>query len=76
MSGVIYALLCYVWMMGQFASLKTLFIEAGFIGFMLLWLAVGFCEPFGIVIANMAHLLGLISGCVISVFDVKLLRVS
>lgn len=72
MSGVVYALLGYLWLMGTLAPERGLSIEPGYVGFMLLWLVVGFFEPFGMAIANMAHLFGLVSGCVIGLVDAKL----
>ncbi|MDD1782004.1 rhomboid family intramembrane serine protease GlpG [Enterovibrio sp. ZSDZ35] len=74
MSGVVYALLGYLWLMGALAPQRGLSIETAYVGFMLLWLVVGFFEPFGMAIANMAHLFGLISGCAIGVFDAKFSR--
>ncbi|MBE1276070.1 rhomboid family intramembrane serine protease GlpG [Enterovibrio baiacu] len=74
MSGVVYAMLGYVWMVGHFAPSRGLSIEPAYVGFMLLWLVVGFFEPFGMAIANMAHLFGLLSGCLIGVLDAKLSR--
>ncbi|MFD2177142.1 rhomboid family intramembrane serine protease GlpG [Veronia pacifica] len=64
LSGVVYALLGYVWMMGYFAPHKGVSIEKAHIGFMLVWLVIGFYEPMGMKIANIAHLAGLASGCV------------
>lgn len=64
LSGVVYALLGYVWFLGYFAPQKGIHIERAYIGFMLAWLVIGFFEPFGMQIANIAHLAGLISGCV------------
>ncbi|MBV7298677.1 rhomboid family intramembrane serine protease GlpG [Enterovibrio paralichthyis] len=72
MSGVVYALLGYLWLMGTLAPERGLSIEPAYVGFMLLWLVVGFFEPFGMAIANMAHLFGLVSGCAIGLFDAKL----
>ncbi|MEZ8141194.1 rhomboid family intramembrane serine protease GlpG [Enterovibrio norvegicus FF-33] len=74
MSGVVYALLGYLWLMGTLAPSRGLSIEPSYVGFMLLWLVVGFFEPFGMAIANMAHLFGLVSGCAIAVFDAKFSR--
>lgn len=72
MSGVVYALLGYLWLMGTLAPDRGLSIEPAYVGFMLLWLVVGFFEPFGMAIANMAHLFGLVSGCALGFIDAKL----
>ncbi len=36
---------------------------------MLVWLILGFFEPFGMAIANMAHLFGLLFGLLIGAID-------
>ncbi|KJG05156.1 intramembrane serine protease GlpG [Photobacterium angustum] len=71
LSGVVYALLGYIWWMGWLAPQRGLVIARSYVVFMLVWLVIGFAEPMGMSIANMAHLFGLISGCVIALFDAK-----
>ncbi|WP_434357844.1 rhomboid family intramembrane serine protease GlpG [Parasalinivibrio latis] len=71
LSGVVYALLGYLWFIAWLAPQKGLGIDKGLVGFMLFWLVFGFVEPFGMNIANMAHLAGLLSGCGIAVWDAK-----
>lgn len=71
MSGVVYALLGYLWMMQQFAPARGLRIAPAYIGFMLLWLVLGYFEPFGMSIANTAHTAGLVAGCLLGLFDAK-----
>ena len=71
LSGVVYALLGYIWWMGWLAPQRGLVIARSYVVFMLVWLVIGFVEPMGMSIANMAHLFGLISGCVIALFDAK-----
>lgn len=74
LSGVVYALLGYLWWLGWLAPERGLSIETSYVGFMLLWLVIGFFEPFGMAIANMAHLFGLITGCLMGFADAKFKR--
>ncbi|MEC6824913.1 rhomboid family intramembrane serine protease GlpG [Photobacterium piscicola] len=74
LSGVVYALLGYIWWMGWLAPQRGLVIARSYVVFMLVWLVIGFAEPVGIAIANMAHLMGLLTGCAIAFVDAKLLR--
>ena len=63
LSGVVYALVGYLWMLGYKAPQLGLNMPKPIIGFMLVWLVLGFVQPF-MAIANTAHLVGLISGVV------------
>ena len=71
LSGVVYALVGFVWWMGWLAPEKGLFLSKSIIGFLLFWLMLGFVEVLPVNIANTAHLIGLISGCLLAVFTVK-----
>lgn len=71
LSGVVYALLGYIWWMDWLAPQRGLVIERSYVIFMLVWLVIGFAEPMGMAIANMAHVFGLLSGCLIALFDAK-----
>ncbi|PSU49770.1 rhomboid family intramembrane serine protease GlpG [Photobacterium frigidiphilum] len=71
LSGVVYALMGYIWWMGWLAPKRDLTMPKAYVGFMLAWLVIGFAEPMGMSIANMAHLFGLISGCLIALVDAK-----
>jgi GlpG protein len=68
LSGVVYALLGYLWILGYRLPHLGLTLPKPIIGFMLVWLVLGFVQPF-MAIANTAHLVGLISGMAIAVFD-------
>ena len=66
MSGVVYALIGYIWMRQRYAPHPVLAIPPGLIGFMLVWLLLGLS---GIIdrfipgsVANGAHLGGLLAG--------------
>lgn len=66
MSGVVYALIGYIWMRQRYAPHPMLAVPPGLIGFMLVWLLLGLS---GIIdhfipgsVANGAHLGGLLAG--------------
>ena len=69
LSGVVYALLGYLWWMGWLAPDKGLHIPRSYVVFMLVWLIIGFLTPMNI--ANMAHLFGLLTGCGIALLEAK-----
>lgn len=68
LSGVVYALVGYIWMMGYKAPALGLMMPKQVIGFMLVWLVLGFMQPF-MAIANTAHLVGLLSGVGLGLLD-------
>lgn len=70
LSGVVYALAGYLWVLAQRAPQLGLSIPRSLMGFMLIWLVLGFVQPF-MAIANTAHLAGLISGVVLAWMDTK-----
>jgi len=69
MSGVIYALLGYLWIRNGLAPSPMLHLPKELIGFMVAWLVIcmtGILDfLLGIGVANAAHLVGLISGMVL-----------
>ncbi|WP_027331224.1 rhomboid family intramembrane serine protease [Marinimicrobium agarilyticum] len=68
MSGVVYALIGYLWMRQRFNPHPMLAVPPGIIGFMLVWLVIcmtGIVDKFiGGSVANGAHLGGLVAGVV------------
>ncbi|MBA4148175.1 MAG: rhomboid family intramembrane serine protease [Verrucomicrobia bacterium] len=60
MSGVVYALLGYVWMKGKYEPGSGLFLHKQTVTMMLIWLGFGFTNI--LPIANWAHLGGLVVG--------------
>ena len=66
MSGVVYALLGYIWIKGQFVRQTLLQLPPGILGFMLVWLLVGMTGILevllGVGVANGAHVGGLLIG--------------
>ncbi|MCO4798426.1 MAG: rhomboid family intramembrane serine protease GlpG [Colwelliaceae bacterium] len=63
LSGVVYAVVGYVWWAGWLAPEKGLTLSKPIIGFLLFWLLLGYVDVLPVNMANTAHLLGLISGC-------------
>ena len=61
LSGVVYALVGYLWVVSTKAPQLGLTIPRQIVGFMLIWLVLGYMQPF-MAIANTAHLAGLIAG--------------
>ena len=74
LSGVVYALVGFVWWYGYLAPEKGLSLSKPIVGFMLFWLILGFVDLLPVNVANTAHLLGLLSGCFLAVFTVKVLN--
>ncbi|WDE11675.1 rhomboid family intramembrane serine protease GlpG [Thalassomonas haliotis] len=66
LSGVVYGLVGFVWWMGWLAPEKGLFLSKPIVGFLLFWLLLGYADVLPINMANTAHLLGLISGCLLA----------
>ncbi len=71
LSGVVYALVGFVWWYGYLAPEKGLSLSKPIVGFLLFWLLLGFVDLLPVNVANTAHLLGLISGCLLAVYSVK-----
>ncbi len=62
LSGVVYALLGYSWLRTRLQPDCGLAMPPALIGFMLVWLVLGFLDMLGTPTANMAHLVGLLVG--------------
>jgi len=71
LSGVVYALVGFVWWYGYLAPEKGLSLSKPIVGFLLFWLLLGFVDLLPVNVANTAHLLGLISGCLLAVYSVN-----
>ena len=68
MSGVVYGLLGYLWVYGQLNKGSSVFVSTQIVGFMLIWLVLGYTDIFTAwlgAMANAAHTFGLISGCLL-----------
>jgi GlpG protein len=68
LSGVVYALVGYVWWRKPKVGL---YLPPAYIGFMLVWLVMGFFDVMSIKVANGAHLGGLVVGCLLAWIDNK-----
>lgn len=66
LSGVVYAVVGYVWWTGWLAPEKQLSMSKPIVGFLLFWLLLGYVDVLPINVANTAHLVGLISGCLLA----------
>lgn len=73
LSGVVYALLGYLWVLGQRAPHLNIGVAKPLVAFMLVWLVLGFVQPF-MAIANTAHLVGLLSGMALAFVDASKLK--
>ena len=62
LSGVVYGLFGYFWITGIINPAQRLHISNGLVGFMLLWLVLGFFDVLWVSMANWAHLGGLVAG--------------
>ncbi len=62
LSGVVYALLGYSWLRTRLQPDCGLAMPPALMGFMLVWLVLGFLDMLGTPTANIAHLVGLLIG--------------
>ncbi|TYK64339.1 rhomboid family intramembrane serine protease GlpG [Colwellia echini] len=76
LSGVVYALVGFVWWFGYLAPERGLSLSKPLVGFLLFWLVLGFVDLLPVNVANTAHLLGLLSGCFLALYTVKVVGVS
>lgn len=63
LSGVVYALVGCVWWLGWLKPQWGVGLPKPIIGFMLVWLMIGFMDVLPINMANTAHTTGLVCGC-------------
>ncbi len=71
LSGVVYALVGFVWWYGYLVPEKGLTLSKPIVGFLLFWIVLGFADLLPVNMANTAHLLGLMSGCLLALYSVK-----
>jgi GlpG protein len=69
LSGVVYALMGYVWLRGERDPQSGIYLQRGMMIFALLWLVVGWFDLFGMAIANGAHVAGLAVGLAMAFAD-------
>ena len=68
LSGVVYALVGCVWWLGWLKPSWGLSLPKPIIGFLLVWLVVGYLDFLPVHMANTAHTMGLICGCLFAWF--------
>ena len=69
LSGVVYALMGYVWLRGERDPESGIYLQRGLITFALIWLIAGWFDLFGMSIANGAHVTGLVVGLAMAFAD-------
>lgn len=69
LSGVVYAVAGYTWVMGMRKPEAGIGLPASYMGFMLIWLLLGFTDILGVSMANGAHIGGLVVGLAQGLFD-------
>ncbi|WP_024554009.1 rhomboid family intramembrane serine protease GlpG [Franconibacter helveticus 513] len=69
LSGVVYALMGYVWLRGERDPQSGLHMPRGLLAFALIWLIAGWFDLFGLSIANAAHVTGLLVGLAMALMD-------
>jgi GlpG protein len=66
LSGVVYGLFGFVWWLGWLKPKWGLGLPKSVIGFMLVWLVLGYADVLWVTVANTAHTAGLVSGCLLA----------
>ncbi|MBT3135219.1 rhomboid family intramembrane serine protease GlpG [Alteromonas sp. ALT199] len=66
LSGVVYAVMGFVWWLGWLRPSWGLSLPNSIVGFMLVWLVFGYADILWVSMANAAHTAGLISGCLLA----------
>lgn len=69
LSGVVYALAGYSWIMGIKKPQAGINLPNSYMAFMMIWLLMGFTDVLGISVANGAHIGGLLVGLAQGLFD-------
>ncbi len=72
LSGVVYAIVGFVWFIGWLRPHWGLSLPKPVIGFLLAWLLFGYLDLLWVQMANTAHTVGLISGCLSALLVVRL----
>lgn len=72
LSGVVYALVGCVWWLGWLRPSWGVALPKPMIGFLLVWLVIGYADVLWVSMANTAHTVGLLSGCIFAWLLVKI----
>jgi GlpG protein len=76
LSGVVYGLIGFCWLYGYCKPSSKLSLTQSTLGFMLIWLALGFADVLFVSMANWAHLFGLLSGAALGFVSAKIANAS
>lgn len=71
LSGVVYALFGYCWILGKYKPSLGVSIQPAVFGIALVWLVAGYFDVLGLSVANTAHLAGLLVGCTLGWLETK-----
>ncbi|MDM7859264.1 rhomboid family intramembrane serine protease [Alteromonas sp. ASW11-36] len=76
LSGVVYALLGFVWWLGWLKPDWQLSLPKAWIGLALVWLVIGYADVLWVSMANTAHTVGLITGCMLAWLYVQIAKLT
>lgn len=71
LSGVVYALMGYVWLTGELKPERGISLPRGLMVFSIAWLVLGYFNVMGLAIANAAHVFGLVLGLLMAFVDTR-----
>ncbi|GAB3014570.1 rhomboid family intramembrane serine protease GlpG [Bowmanella dokdonensis] len=74
LSGVVYGLMGFVWWCGWLRPQWGLSLSRPLVGFILVWLVLGYADVLWVSMANTAHTIGLITGCLLAVIYTRVGR--
>ena len=74
LSGVVYAVVGFVWWLGWLRPGWGLSLSKPVVGFLLVWLVLGYMDVLWVNMANTAHTLGLLCGCLGAWLTVRLTK--
>lgn len=66
LSGVVYGVMGFVWWCGVLRPAWGLALSKPLVGFILIWLVLGYTDMLWVQMANTAHTVGLLTGCVLA----------
>lgn len=66
LSGVVYAVMGFVWWLGWLKPQWGVALPKSIVGFMLVWLVLGYADILWVNMASAAHTAGLITGCLLA----------
>ncbi|ALT00096.1 rhomboid family intramembrane serine protease GlpG [Lacimicrobium alkaliphilum] len=72
LSGVVYGVMGFVWWCGVLRPGWGLSLSKPLVGFILVWLILGYTDMLWVKMANTAHTVGLITGCLLALLYTRL----